>query len=56
MYAIRSYYDLIATNLGGNQVTNFVKQYAEFGLPYAVAGFNLNTADAWAAGKGNLGA
>jgi branched-chain amino acid transport system substrate-binding protein len=47
--------DLIATNLGGNQVTNFVKQYAEFGLPYAVAGFNLNTADAWAAGRGNLG-
>jgi len=47
--------DLVATNLGGNQVTNFVKQYAEFGLPYAVAGFNLNTADAWAAGRGNLG-
>jgi branched-chain amino acid transport system substrate-binding protein len=47
--------DLIATNLGGNQVTNFVKQYSEFGLPYAVAGFNLNTADAWAAGAGNLG-
>ena len=46
---------LVATNLGGNQVTNFVKQYAEFGLPYAVAGFNLNTADAWAAGEGNLG-
>jgi len=46
--------DLVATNLGGNQVTNFVKQYAEFGLPYAVAGFNLNTADAWAAGDGNL--
>ena len=47
--------DMIATNLGGNQVTNFVKQYAEFGLPYTVAGFNLNTADAWAAGEGNLG-
>lgn len=47
--------DLIATNLGGNQVTNFVKQYAEFGLQYPVAGFNLNTADAWAAGEGNLG-
>lgn len=45
---------LVATNLGGNQVTNFVKQYAEFGLPYTVAGFNLNTADAWAAGPGNL--
>ena len=47
--------DLVATNLAGNQVTNFVKQYAEFGLPYAVAGFNLNTADAWSAGEGNLG-
>ena len=46
--------DLVATNLGGNQVTNFVKQYAEFGLPYQIAGFNLNTADAWAAGEGNL--
>ncbi|MEZ5844366.1 MAG: ABC transporter substrate-binding protein [Hyphomicrobiaceae bacterium] len=46
--------DLVSTNLGGNQVTNFVKQYAEFGLPYPVAGFNLNTADAWAAGEGNL--
>jgi len=47
--------DLVATNLGGNQVNNFVKQYSEFGLPYPVAGFNLNTADAWAAGEGNLG-
>ena len=46
--------DLVATNLAGNQVTNFVKQYSEFGLPYPVAGFNLNTADAWAAGEGNL--
>lgn len=46
--------DLVSTNLGGNQVTNFVKQYAEFGLPYPIAGFNLNTADAWAAGEGNL--
>jgi branched-chain amino acid transport system substrate-binding protein len=47
--------DLIASNLAGNQVTNFVKQYAEFGLPFPVVGFNLNTADAWAAGEGNLG-
>jgi branched-chain amino acid transport system substrate-binding protein len=47
--------DLVSTNLAGNQVTNFVKQYAEFGLPYPVVGFNLNTADAWAAGEGNLG-
>lgn len=47
--------DVVSTNLGGNQVTNFVKQYAEFGLPYPVVGFNLNTADAWATGDGNLG-
>lgn len=47
--------DIIASNLAGNQVTNFVKQYAEFGLSYPIAGFNLNTADAWAAGEGNLG-
>ena len=46
--------NLVATNLAGNQVTTFVKQYAEFGLPYQIAGFNLNTADAWAAGEGNL--
>jgi len=26
-----------------NQVTNLVKQYAEFGLPYPIVGFNLNT-------------
>ncbi|HEY8356888.1 MAG TPA: ABC transporter substrate-binding protein, partial [Ramlibacter sp.] len=47
--------DFVSTNLAGNQVTNFVKQYSEFGLPYPVVGFNLNTADAWAAGEGNLG-
>lgn len=47
--------DFIASNLAGNQVTNFVKQYAEFGLAYPVVGFNLNTADAWATGDGNLG-
>jgi len=46
--------ELVSTNLAGNQVTNFVKQYAEFGLPFPIAGFNLNTADAWAAGEGNL--
>src|SRR4030088_2338916 len=40
-------------NLAGNQVTNLIKQYAEFGLPYPIVGFNLTTADAWAAGEGN---
>lgn len=47
--------DVVCLNLAGNQVTNFVKQYAEFGLPFPTVGFNLNTADAWAAGVGNLG-
>src|SRR5712671_5040731 len=46
--------DVVCCNLAGNQVTNLVKQYAEFGLPYPIVGFNLNTADAWAAGDGNL--
>jgi len=46
--------DVVCSNLAGNQVTTLVKQYAEFGLPYPIVGFNLNTADAWAAGEGNL--
>jgi branched-chain amino acid transport system substrate-binding protein len=46
--------DVVCSNLAGNQVTTLVKQYAEFGLPYPIVGFNLNTADAWSAGDGNL--
>src|ERR1700688_2109534 len=46
--------DVVCSNLAGNQVPNLVKQYAEFDLPYPIVGFNLNTADAWAAGDGNL--
>ncbi|HUC62220.1 MAG TPA: ABC transporter substrate-binding protein [Alphaproteobacteria bacterium] len=46
--------DIVCSNLAGNQVTNLVKQYAEFGIPYPIVGFNLNTADAWAAGPDNL--
>jgi branched-chain amino acid transport system substrate-binding protein len=46
--------DVVCSNLAGNQVTNLIKQYAEFGLPYPIVGFNLNTADAWATGEGNL--
>ena len=46
--------DVVCCNLAGNQVTNLVKQYAEFGFPYPLVGFNLNTADAWAAGADNL--
>ncbi|XSC42036.1 ABC transporter substrate-binding protein [Bradyrhizobium sp. RDT10] len=46
--------DVVRCNLAGNQVTNLVKQYAEFGFPYPLVGFNLNTGDAWAMGEGNL--
>jgi branched-chain amino acid transport system substrate-binding protein len=46
--------DVVCSNLAGNQVTTLIKQYAEFGLPFPIVGFNLNTADAWAAGDGNL--
>ena len=46
--------DVVCCNLAGNQVTNLVKQYAEFGFDYPLVGFNLNTGDAWAAGAGNL--
>ncbi len=46
--------DVVCSNLAGNQVTTLIKQYAEFDLPYPIVGFNLNTADAWAAGDGNL--
>src|ERR1700754_2242569 len=28
--------DVVCSNLAGNQVTNLVKQYAEFGLPYPI--------------------
>jgi Periplasmic binding protein len=38
--------DVVCSNLAGNQVTTLIKQYAEFGLPYPIVGFNLNTADA----------
>ena len=46
--------DLVVLNLAGNQITNFLKQYAEFGLKFPVGGFGFDTALAWAAGKGNF--
>jgi branched-chain amino acid transport system substrate-binding protein len=46
--------DLVVSNLAGNQITNFVKQYAEYGLPFPVAGFGFDTAVAWGAGQGNF--
>lgn len=46
--------DVVVSNLSGNQITNFIKQYAEFGLPYPIAGFTLDTALAWGAGADNF--
>jgi branched-chain amino acid transport system substrate-binding protein len=46
--------DLVISNLAGNQITNFLKQYAEFGLTFPTAGFGFDTAVAWAAGRGNF--
>jgi len=46
--------DVVASNLAGNQITNFLKQYAEYGLPMPVAGFGFDTVVAWGAGKGNF--
>ena len=46
--------DLVISNLAGNQITNFLKQYAEFGLEFPIAGFGFDTALAWAAGKENF--
>lgn len=42
--------DLVVSNLAGNQITNFVKQYREYQLPFPVAGFGYDTASAWGAG------
>src|SRR6478735_6063226 len=47
--------DIVISNLAGNQITNFLKQYSEFGLTFPVAGFGFDTALAWAAGKDNFG-
>ena len=46
--------DLVVSNLAGAQITNFMKQYLEFGLPFPVVGFGYDTAVAWGAGKGNV--
>lgn len=47
--------DVLISNLSGNQVTNFLKQYSEYGLRFPVAGFDFNIALAWGAGIGNFG-
>jgi branched-chain amino acid transport system substrate-binding protein len=46
--------DVVICNLAGAQITNFLKQYSEFGLSFPVAGFGFDTALAWGAGPGNF--
>jgi branched-chain amino acid transport system substrate-binding protein len=46
--------DLVISNLAGNQVTNFVKQYQEYQLPFPIAGFGYDTVLAWGAGPGAM--
>jgi branched-chain amino acid transport system substrate-binding protein len=46
--------DLVVSNLAGNQITNFIKQYSEFGLPFPLAGFGFDTVVAWGAGEGTF--
>lgn len=46
--------DVVVANLAGAQITNFLKQYSEFGLAMPVAGFGFDTALAWGAGSGNF--
>ena len=46
--------DVVVSNLAGLQVANFIKQYAEFGLPYPLVGFDMAPAMAWAAGVDNF--
>jgi branched-chain amino acid transport system substrate-binding protein len=46
--------DVVVSNLAGAQITNFMKQYSEYGLRFPVAGFAFDTVVAWGAGKGNF--
>lgn len=46
--------DFVCCNLIGTQLTSLVRQYAQAGLSTPIIGFNLNTADVWAAGEGHL--
>jgi len=46
--------DVVALNLAGTQITNFLKQYGEFGLDFTLGGFGFDTVSAWAAGARNF--
>jgi branched-chain amino acid transport system substrate-binding protein len=43
--------DLVMSNLAGNQTTNFVKQYNEFGIKVPFAGADMNMSSVWGAGQ-----
>lgn len=43
--------DLVMSNLAGNQTTNFVKQFNEFGIKIPFAGADINMSSVWGAGK-----
>src|SRR5437667_1933912 len=42
--------DLVVSNLAGNQITTFLKQHTEYGLPIPWAGLCSDTVVAWATG------
>jgi branched-chain amino acid transport system substrate-binding protein len=42
--------ELVISNLAGNQITNFMKQYNEYSLPFPLAGGGFDTGAAWGAG------
>src|SRR5260370_4639903 len=46
--------DLVVINLAGNHITNFLKQYAEFGLTFPVADFGFPTPSVSAARQGHF--
>ena len=46
--------DLVVSNLAGNQITNFIKQYSEYGLKFPVAGFASIRSSPGAPASGNF--
>lgn len=47
--------DIIVSNMAIGQVTNFLKQYAEYGMTTAVVGFDMVIVLAWATGTEDFG-
>jgi branched-chain amino acid transport system substrate-binding protein len=46
--------DTVILNLAGNQISGFLTQYFEHGLPFPVVGFTFDTAAGWGVGKGKF--